>query len=103
MSATTTTVETIQLKHRHVHPTESVEEHTLTNSDPLFLQGKKADDDYIQIQLKGQKKLQSFYQNQNDMIDTMLTALDETNEEDEQKQLLKVKRLFFFFLIYPFL
>ncbi|KAI7889273.1 cation efflux family-domain-containing protein [Mucor mucedo] len=88
-TATVTTVESIQLKHRHVHRSEG-EESTL-GYDPLFLQGKKTDEDYIQVGLKGQKKLQSFYQNQNDMIDSMLTALDETDENDEQKQLLKLK------------
>lgn len=85
--STTTTVETIQLTHRNV--AHSREEHG-ESPDPLLLQGKKTADDYINIQLKGQKKLQNFYQNQNDMIDTMLTALDETDQEDEQKQLLKV-------------
>lgn len=90
MSTTTTAVETIQLKHRNVH---SSEEH-VQGMDPLSLQDKRTADEYIRIQLKGQKKLQSFYQNQNDMIDTMLTALDETDEEDEQKQLLKVMFLY---------
>ncbi|KAG2195665.1 hypothetical protein INT47_002904 [Mucor saturninus] len=88
-TATVTTVESIQLKHRHVHRTEG--EESTFGHDPLFLQGKKKDEDYIQVGLKGQKKLQSFYQNQNDMIDSMLTALDETDENDEQKQLLKLK------------
>lgn len=98
--STTTTVETIQLKHRHT-ATSSLrrEEHgEILLNDPLSLEDKKIKQDYIENDLKGQKKLQNFYNNQNDMIDIMLSALDKTDEEEEQKQLLKVcckKRLIF--------
>ncbi|KAI8095688.1 cation efflux family-domain-containing protein [Thamnidium elegans] len=92
MSTTTQTVESIQLKHRNAtNRSFHVEEHELTLNDPLSLKDQKTADDYIQVQLKGQKKLQNFYQNQNDMIDNMLTALNEGDDDEEQKQLLKLK------------
>lgn len=97
MSAT----QTIELTHRHVsssaaaHSTSSSlrsEEHGgISLSDPLSLKEKKITHDYIHNQLKGQKKLQKFYLNQNEQIDNMLSALDNIDEEEEQRQLLKVK------------
>lgn len=106
MSTTTQTVESIQLKHRNVTQRSfHAEEHELTLNDPLSLKDQKTADDYIQVQLKGKKKLQNFYQNQNDMIDNMLTALDEGDDDEEQKQLLKVKYIItvkrFCYFIYP--
>ncbi|KAI9256824.1 cation efflux family-domain-containing protein [Helicostylum pulchrum] len=91
MSTTTQTIESIQLKHRNVtNCSLQAEEHELTLNDPLSLKDQKTADDYIRVQLKGKKKLQNFYQNQNDMIDNMLTALDEGDDDEEQNQLLKV-------------
>jgi flavin-dependent dehydrogenase len=94
MSTTTQTVESIQLKHRHVaggRP-EAEEVGEILLNDPLSLETKKVKQDFIQNDLKGRKKLQNFYNNQNDMIDTMLSALDETDKEEEQKQALKVSK-----------
>lgn len=81
-----TTTQTTQLKHR---TTIRYEDEVYFN-DPLSLKPQKTSDEYIHVSLKGQKKLQTFYLNQNDMIDTMLTALNKGNPEEEQKQLLKV-------------
>lgn len=96
------TTQTIELTHRNVSSSAVAaavgtslrsEEHGGNSlSDPLSLKEKKITHDYIHNQLKGQKKLQKFYLNQNEMIDTMLTALDEADEEEEQRQLLEVKK-----------
>ncbi|CAO3619612.1 unnamed protein product [Mucor hiemalis] len=95
------TTQTIELTHRNVSSNAAAaatgtslrsEEHGGNSlSDPLSLKEKKITHDYIHNQLKGQKKLQKFYLNQNEMIDAMLTALDEADEEEEQRQLLKLK------------
>lgn len=95
------TTQTIELTHRNVsssaaaHSTSSSlrsEEHgSISLSDPLSLKEKKITHDYIHNQLKGQKKLQKFYLNQNEQIDNMLSALDNIDDKEEQRQLLKLK------------
>lgn len=98
MSSTTTTTtthtnESIQLRHIY-HYNNEEEESSVPSSafkDPLSLKPKIQTDHYIKKDLKGQKKLQAFYRNQNEMIETMLSALDPaTDVEEQEKQLLKV-------------
>lgn len=101
MSSTTTTTtttntnESIQLRHIYHYNNDQVEEESSVPSsafrDPLSLKPKIQTDHYIKKDLKGQKKLQAFYRNQNEMIETMLSALDPaTDMEEQEKQLLKV-------------
>ncbi|CAO3654977.1 unnamed protein product [Mucor fragilis] len=102
MSSTTTTTtttntnESIQLRHIYHYNNDQVEEESSVPSsafrDPLSLKPKIQTDHYIKKDLKGQKKLQAFYRNQNEMIETMLSALDPaTDMEEQEKQLLKLK------------
>ncbi|KAL7316580.1 hypothetical protein PS15m_005663 [Mucor circinelloides] len=100
MSSTTTTTatdtnESIQLRHIYHYNTGEEEESSVTSSafkDPLSLKPKIQTDHYIRKDLKGQKKLQAFYRNQNEMIETMLSALDPAIDvEEQEKQLLKLK------------
>ncbi|CEG65003.1 hypothetical protein CU097_002745 [Rhizopus azygosporus] len=88
-------VETVELKHRRSHLSlDNTIESTVLKDDPLCLEKQKMTDDYISKTLKGQKKLQKFYKNQNELIDSMLTALDKNTQEEEEeetKQLLKLK------------
>ncbi|KAI8098017.1 cation efflux family-domain-containing protein [Gilbertella persicaria] len=86
----TQTIELVQLKQRPFHKQGTHEEDLHGSSqDPLALERKKMADDYIKNLKKS--KLQQFYQNQNDLIDTMLTALDKQDAEKEQQQLFKLK------------
>ncbi|CEG79361.1 Putative Cation diffusion facilitator [Rhizopus microsporus] len=88
-------VETVELKHRRSHLSlDNTIESAVLKDDPLCLEKQKMTDDYISKTLKGQRKLQKFYKNQNELIDSMLTALDKNTqqqEEEESKQLLKLK------------
>lgn len=102
MSSTTTTTatatnESIQLRHIYHYNTGEQEESSVTSSafkDPLSLKPKIQTDHYIRKDLKGQKKLQAFYRNQNEMIETMLSALDPAIDvEEQEKQLLKVYKM----------
>ncbi|KAI8878507.1 hypothetical protein K501DRAFT_297599 [Backusella circina FSU 941] len=84
----------IQLKHR-AHPNADINsiERSIKESDPLALQHKKMSEKYIHDlkQKNGGRKLQKFYRNQNELINNMLTALDPEDEEEKEKQLLKLK------------
>ncbi|KAL9560196.1 hypothetical protein MBANPS3_000048 [Mucor bainieri] len=101
MSSTTTTTttntnESIQLRHIYHYNNDQVEEESSVPSsafkDPLLLKPKIQTDHFIKKDLKGQKKLQAFYRNQNEMIETMLSALDPaTDVEEQERQLLKLK------------
>ncbi|KAK4515288.1 uncharacterized protein ATC70_002898 [Mucor velutinosus] len=102
MSSTATTTiantnESIQLRHiYHYNNNNQMEEESSVPSsafkDPLLLKPKIQTDHYIKKDLKGQKKLQAFYRNQNEMIEAMLSALDPaTDVEEQEKQLLKLK------------
>lgn len=88
-------VETVELKHRRSHLSlDNIIESVALKDDPLCLEKQKMTDDYISKTLKGRRKLQRFYKNQNELIDSMLTALDKNiqqQEEEEIKQLLKVR------------
>ncbi|ORE03052.1 hypothetical protein BCV72DRAFT_233627 [Rhizopus microsporus var. microsporus] len=88
-------VETVELKHRRSHLSlDNTIESAVLKDDPLCLEKQKMTDDYISKTLKGRRKLQKFYKNQNELIDSMLTALDKNTqqqEEEETKQLLKLK------------
>lgn len=92
MSTTSThTIESIQLRHIY-HYNEENFTPSSTSKDPLSLKSKIQTDHYIKKDLKGQKKLQAFYTNQNEMIENMLSALDPVQDlEEQEKQLLKVK------------
>lgn len=92
MSTTSThTTESIQLRHVY-HYNEENATSSSTFKDPLSLKSKIQTDHYIKKGLKGQKKLQAFYKNQNEMIENMLSALDPVQDlEEQEKQLLKVK------------
>ncbi|CAO3698063.1 hypothetical protein G6F70_005733 [Rhizopus microsporus] len=87
--------ETVELKHRRSHLSlDNTIEATVLKDDPLCLEKQKMADDYISKTLKGRRKLQKFYKDQNELIDSMLTALDKNTqqeEEEEIKQLLKLK------------
>lgn len=87
--------ETVELKHRRSHLSlDNTIEATVLKDDPLCLEKQKMADDYISKTLKGRRKLQKFYKDQNELIDSMLTALDKNTqqeEEEEIKQLLKVR------------
>ncbi|KAG2198154.1 hypothetical protein INT46_000591 [Mucor plumbeus] len=92
MSTTSThTTESIQLRHVY-HYNEENATSSSTFKDPLSLKSKIQTDHYIKKGLKGQKKLQAFYKNQNEMIENMLSALDPVQDlEEQEKQLLKLK------------
>jgi hypothetical protein len=86
----------IQLKHRtHSHLDINSIERSIKETDPLSLEHKKKSEKYIHDLKKknGGHKLQNFYRNQNELIDNMLTALDPEDEEEKEKQLLKVTLL----------
>lgn len=93
MSATNThTSESIQLRHVYHHNIEESGASSSTFKDPLFLKSKLQTEHYIKKDLKGQKRLQDFYTNQNEIIENMLTALDTIPDaEKQEKQLLKVR------------
>lgn len=87
-------VEIVELKHRRSQFSldNTIESGFVLKDDPLSLEKQKVTDDYILKTLKGQKSLQNFYKSQNELIDSMLTALDKnTQREEETRQLLKVK------------
>ncbi|ORZ14691.1 cation efflux family-domain-containing protein [Absidia repens] len=90
------------LQHRHPlhHPTRSEEELTggsgvqaAPHQDPLFLgTSKKTEDDLKNLKKQGSsKKVRQFYREQNNLIDDMLGPLNPLNEEEQEKQLLKLK------------
>ncbi|CAO3637568.1 unnamed protein product [Cunninghamella blakesleeana] len=61
--------------------------------NPLLLKtSKKTEADLKLLKQKGSsKKVRQFYRDQNDLIDTMLGPLNAMDEEEQEKQLLKLK------------
>ncbi|CAO3590840.1 unnamed protein product [Absidia cylindrospora] len=61
--------------------------------NPLFLgTSKKTEDDLKNLKKQGSsKKVRQFYREQNNLIDDMLGPLNPLNEEEQEKQLLKLK------------
>ena len=88
---TTTSTQTIELRetslqHRHHAALEHGPEHRLV--DPLRLvSAKKSEHD---IKQKSSRKVRNFYRRQNDLIDHILGPLNPVNEEEQQRQMLKV-------------
>ncbi|CAO3648773.1 unnamed protein product [Cunninghamella echinulata] len=63
------------------------------DNDPLLLKtSKKTEDDLKLLKKKGSsKKVRQFYRDQNDLIDSILSPLTPINEDEQEKQLLKLK------------
>ena len=80
--------ETVELKHRRSHLSlDNTIEATVLKDDPLCLEKQKMADDYISKTLKGRRKLQKFYKDQNELIDSMLTALDKITQLEEEEEI----------------
>ncbi|KAI9299801.1 cation efflux family-domain-containing protein [Cunninghamella echinulata] len=63
------------------------------DNDPLLLKtSKKTEDDLKLLKQKGSsKKVRQFYRDQNDLIDSILSPLTPINDDEQEKQLLKLK------------
>ncbi|KAI8141049.1 hypothetical protein BJV82DRAFT_519139 [Fennellomyces sp. T-0311] len=91
---TTTSTQTIELRetslqqrHHTARALEQGPEHRLV--DPLRLvSAKKSEED---IKRKPSRKVRKFYRQQNNLIDHILGPLNPIDEEEEQRQMLKVK------------
>jgi hypothetical protein len=80
------------LYHRHTLGSMHGDESAHVHPDPLFLgTSKKTEDDLQALKKQGSsKKVRQFYRDQNELIDHMLGPLNPLDEEEQEKQLLKV-------------
>ncbi|ORX46549.1 hypothetical protein DM01DRAFT_1150120 [Hesseltinella vesiculosa] len=84
------------LQHRHSSQRRLNDDEVGANSlalDPLFLNtSKKSEDELLDLKRQGSsKKVRDFYRQQNELIDEMLGPLNPMDEEEEERQLLKLK------------